>query len=268
MEAVECADLKNRLSTYGQVIEVVVGVRPTNSQDPTIAVMAAVAADTIDKAMRAAGSVKEPATQARAYAAIAEMAVQACLSNKANAAIDAAKASLQHAHDDEALARVAKAAAAARRITDAMALVTQINDTFMRNRAFGVVARKAAANGLWDAALKAAEQDSDVDSRSEAYENVTWEAACQDQIEIARRAERMISPALLDLKSAAQRAIAAALARSGSWKSFYDARVRCEPCEQLDKLKAYTVILQEYTKRYPPKRHPQGELGLPVATGH
>ena len=51
-------------------------------------------------------------------------------------------------------------------------------------------------------------------------------------------------------KEALRRAgVAQALAREGR---FYEARVYCVPCERVDKLKAYTTIINEITKRYPP----------------
>jgi hypothetical protein len=74
-------------------------------------------------------------------------------------------------------------------------------------------------------------------------------AAKAGQVELATQAEAEIPSHVPVPKSNARRAIAEALARAGR---FYEARVHCDHCGDLDKLKAYTVILQEYTNRHPP----------------
>ena len=73
-------------------------------------------------------------------------------------------------------------------------------------------------------------------------------AAKAGLLELASQAEAAIPSHLPVPKSNARRAIAEAWARAGR---FYEARVYCHHCRDLDKLIAYTVMLQEYTKRHP-----------------
>ncbi len=125
------------------------------------------------------------------------------------------------------------------------------------------MAEGAAKVGQIDAAVAAAKV-TDPSDQSQAYAAVAEGAAKAGQLEVAKKAEGTIPEHSPKSKSAARRAISEALisealARAGR---FYEARVSCEPCERLDKLEAYTVILQEYTKRHPAKRGPQG---TPVA---
>jgi hypothetical protein len=118
------------------------------------------------------------------------------------------------------------------------------------------VAEAAARAGQLDAAVAAAAKLTDPSSRAGAYAAVAEAAARAGQVELAKQTEAAIPSHLPVPKSSARRAVAEVLARA---EQFYEARVYCEHCGELDKLKAYTVILQEYTKRYPrgaPVRRP------------
>ena len=114
-------------------------------------------------------------------------------------------------------------------------------------RLYERLAEAAIQAGHLGLVRSAVERLTDIEPRSYAKQALVDVAARHGQMELATQVEATIPPHLRVPKSEAQSAIAKGLARAGR---FYEARLCCEPCRELDKLMAYTVILQEYTKRY------------------
>jgi hypothetical protein len=107
------------------------------------------------------------------------------------------------------------------------------------------------AKSATDAALTAAGKATDPGAQSLAYAAVAAAAAGAGLIELAQKAAEGIPKESFAKRSSAVAALAQALARAGL---FNEARIACEDCERLDKLRTYTTILNEYTKRHPPRR--------------
>jgi hypothetical protein len=182
---------------------------------------AATKAGNPDAAMAAAGKVTDPSAQSLAYAAMAEAAAKA---GNPDAAMAAAGKVTGPSTQYRTYAAVALAAA--------------------------IAGNPDAAKAALDAAMAAAGKVTDPSTRSETYQQVALRAAEAGLTELAQEAAKRIPKEWSSYRSTARAAVAQALARAGR---LYDARVYCENCEWLDKLKAYTVILTEYTKRH---QHP------------
>jgi hypothetical protein len=177
------------------------------------------AARAFDAALAAAGEITNPYGQVETCAKIWETAVRAGDHERAARAIDAA-----------------------------LAMAPKLTDQSMRSMLYWSIAGDAVRHGHRDAAFAAASRTANLILQSEAYAAIAVADAEAGSIESAERAEKGIQEGSYTFRSKARAAIAQALARE---KRFYEARVFCEPCERLDKLRAYTTILNEYSKRYP-----------------
>ena len=211
---------------------------------------AAAKAGQLDAVLAAAAKITFPYSASRAYAAVAEAAAKA---GQLDAAMAAAAKITDPTLASRAYAAVAEAAAKAGQLDAAVAAAAKITNPTLASSAYAAVAKAAAKAGQLDAVLAAVAKITDPFSASSAYAAVAAAAAKAGQVELATQAEAGIPSHLPVPKSNARRAIAEALARAGR---FYEARVHCDRCGDLDKLKAYTVILQEYTNRHPPDAPP------------
>jgi hypothetical protein len=145
---------------------------------------------------------------------------------------------------------LASAAAKAGDLDIAKAAAKNITDLTYMSRAYSAIAVTAASLDQPDTMMAAFDWIKDPILKAEAQAAGSVAAAEAGHVEIAEIAEAAIS-SLPRAKSNARSAISAALARAGQ---FYEASIACEQCEPLDRLKAYTAILQAYTNKV--LRHP------------
>jgi replicative DNA helicase len=217
-----------------------------------------VAKAAVNAALAAAAKIIALMEAHQAYVRVAEMAAKAGQLDAAKAALHSALVvvenfteSLRHPGVSEnANKQVAVAAAKAGLLDDALMVAAKRPSAGAE--AYEAVVEAAQLNAgktALDAALAAAAKIEDPELGSWAYAAVAGIAAKAGEVRFATHAEAAISSRLPAPKSYSRRVVAEALARAGQ---FYAARLECDKCMELDKLKAYTVILREYITRRSP----------------
>jgi hypothetical protein len=269
--AIKAHDRDHATQAFDAALGAAAKVTDPNVQSQAYMVIAEAAAKAHDRdrvaysmnaALGAASKATDPYYQSQAYAAIAEAAAKA---GRLDVALDAASKATDRDVQSRAYAAIVEATAKAGQLDAALGAASKATSPYYQSQAYAAIAEAAAKAGQFDAALDAASKPTDLYCQSQAYAAIAEAAAKAGQFDTALGAASKATDPVVQSRayavtaeaesspgadrSKAPLAGAQALAREGF---FYKARIYCEPWERIDKLRAYTTILEEYTKRYPP----------------
>jgi hypothetical protein len=201
--------------------------------------------------VQTADRIVDSNTRSKAYARVAVIAAR---DKKVDLALNVAGAAIPSESRCRVHAALSGMVARAGEFVPALRAAAQVTDPFWQTQAFAAVVTAAQAGQMdlaraaIDVMMSEAASGAEPGAQSTIYCVLASVAAGMGHIEQALEADARIQSYWVIPKSIARRSISQALARDGR---FFEARVLCESCEPLDKLKAYTVIVHEIARQHP-----------------